>query len=229
MPPANEGQREPALPALSYLYILIPLCALISIALITRLNKSRRPASVNVNNRTSAPNTSEKPINTHSADKTPMVHCTTGAPFPDHQAQQLELNAFLAVDHASRMKSPTKTAPRPASLPDVEVQPRHQLSDRKPIRPAVPSPFVPDLPRIESKDLHAPHQLQPPPAPHWQPEETACLVDDIPSTHPHPFGFPVMQKQPVDFPQVQREAVQFFPRAGPDKRQAWRRRILECN
>ncbi|OAX83902.1 hypothetical protein ACJ72_01733 [Emergomyces africanus] len=224
MPPANDGQREPA-PwgnGPSYLYILIPFSVLIFIAFITRFNKSRFAASGNINQNAHTRNSSEKPINSYSADESSTAECTNGTPMLDHQAQQLELKAYISIDQASKMHSDAKTATRSASLPDVHVQPWHQLSNHRHILPALalPSPCLPDLP--------APHQL-PPPAPHWQPEETTCLGEDITSTHPHPFGSPVMQKQPVDFPQVQKEAVQFFPRAGPDKRQAWKRRILECN
>ncbi|KKZ67947.1 hypothetical protein EMCG_06379 [[Emmonsia] crescens] len=229
MAPTNKGQRRLALPALpSYLYILIPLSLLISIALIKRFNKSRLPASGNIKHKAFAPIFSGKPITTDNADENSIAQCTTGTMLPGHQAQQPGVKACISSDQASKMQSPAKTATRSASLPDVQVQSWHQLSNHKPILPTPPSPFPPHLPRPKSEDSQAPLQL-PPPAPHWQPEETARLVDDIPSTHTHPFGSPVMQKQPVDFPQFQREAVQFFPRAGPDKRQAWRRRVLECN
>ncbi|KLJ11144.1 hypothetical protein EMPG_13596 [Blastomyces silverae] len=232
MAPTNGTQRHLALPTLpSYLYILIPVSVLISIAFIKRRKKSRYPPSGNTNHKVFAPNFCEKPITTDEVNANSIAQCATRKTLPEPQAQQPESNVCISGDPC-KMQSPEKSATRSATPLDIQAQPWHQLSNHRPMLLAQPSPFPPELPRRNSGDSPGPLQMLPP-APHWQPEETACLADNMstahPHPHPHPLGSPVMHKQPVDFPQVQREAVQFFPRAGPDKRQAWRRRILECN
>ncbi|PGH10010.1 hypothetical protein GX51_00276 [Blastomyces parvus] len=233
MAPTNETQRRLALPTLpSYLYIIIPVSVLISIALIKCRKKSRFPPSGNAKDEVFAPTFSEKPITTDEVNENFITECATRKPLPEHQTQQLESSVCISGD-PSKMQSSEKSATRSATLRDVQAQPWLQFSPEQPMLPAQPSPFPPEIPRPNSRNLPGPLQMLPP-APHWQPEETACLADNMSKAHPHPhyphpLGSPVMHKQPIDFPQVQREAVQFFPRAGPDKRQAWRRRILECN
>ncbi|OJD23431.1 hypothetical protein ACJ73_05214 [Blastomyces percursus] len=233
MAPTNEARRHLVLPTLpSYLYVLIPVSVLISIAFIKRHKKSRFPPSANTKHEVSAPNFSEKPIITDEEENANSIaQCHTIKMFPGRQAQQPESSVCISGG-PSKMKAPEENATRSATLLDAPAQPWHQLSNHQPMFLAQQSSFPPELPRRNSRDPPGALQILPP-APHWQPEETACLADSMskahPHPHPHPLGSPVMHKQPVDFPQVQREAVQFFPRAGPDKRQGWRRRILECN
>ncbi|EGE81776.1 hypothetical protein BDDG_04719 [Blastomyces dermatitidis ATCC 18188] len=234
MAPTNETQRPQALPTLpSYLYILIPVFVLISIAFIKRRKKSRFPPSGNTKHKVFAPKFSEKPITTDEENANSIAQCATRKTLPGRQAQQPESNVCISGD-PSKMKSPEENATRSATLLDAQAQHWHQLPNHQPMLLAQQSPIPPELPRRNSGDSPGPLQMLPP-TPHWQPEETACLADNMskahphPHPHPHPLGSPVMHKQPVDFPQVQSEAVQFYPRAGPDKRQAWRRRILECN
>ncbi|EEH06494.1 predicted protein [Histoplasma capsulatum G186AR] len=232
MAPTHEAQRRLALPTLlSYLYALIPLSVLLSIAFIKRHNnRSRYPASGNITHQDLTPNFSEKHITTDNVNENAIGQCTAGTVIPSRQAQQLETSACSPADRAPKMKSPEETATPSTTLVNAQTQSWLQLSNQSSMLPAQPSPFPAGLPRLQSGVSPGAVRMTPP-APHWQPEETSRPADGRSKIHPHPhpFGSPVMQKQPVDFPQVQREEVQFFPRAGPDKRQAWRRRILECN
>ncbi|EEH39404.1 hypothetical protein PAAG_08673 [Paracoccidioides lutzii Pb01] len=233
MAPTNKAQHTPALHAISsHLFILIAISLLISIVLIKRFSKPRLQGlpSGDTKQKASHPNLVEKHIKVNKHDESITPHPPASTTLPYRRTEHLGTNDCLSTDQAPKLKSPSKISAQLSTSDCAQIQLQYQHGDHEPIALSPPPPLSLDLDlqRAMTGNSQAPSQVTMP-APHWQTEGSAHFGDDTPSNHSHPFGSLVMQIPAVDFPQIQRETVQFLPRAGPDKRQAWRRRVLECN
>ncbi|KAK2801978.1 hypothetical protein FQN50_007536 [Emmonsiellopsis sp. PD_5] len=224
MPPTSRPQRKLAGPLLpQHIYIIIPLSLLISIVLIKRIRKARLNGSLESKQKYHPPSLTDKNISSDYTQGT-AAQCTTSTMMPYRQPQRLGPDSSCSI---LEPEPSLKIATQPPSH-ETQIQPQNHHAGDKTMTPPQQSPLSPDFPRTHPENQQTPFQIEIP-APHWQTEEVARPADETRNGEPHPYVSPVMQNQPVDFPQIQRETVQFLPRAGPDKRQVWRRRILECN